>query len=220
MAEQNSNSGVQDLIDRLSEEGVAEGQKKADSLVTDAHRKSDQLLEDARRQAEEIVSKARAEADAFQKASQEALKLASRDSVRNLAEQIHGRFREWLQRMVHQELANPDVLKEMILTVTGAASPDQDKSLGILVPDTIATTEELKDQIASGDVDALMQFVRGLVGSSIREGVEFETGEGGQVGIRVRVVEDDVEIDLTEEALMEVLLSHMLPRFRASLMND
>ena len=50
MTEQTSTTGVQDLIDRLSEEGVAEGQKRAEQIVSEAERKADDLVDAARQQ--------------------------------------------------------------------------------------------------------------------------------------------------------------------------
>jgi V/A-type H+-transporting ATPase subunit E len=41
--------------------------------------------------------------------------------------------------------------------------------------------------------------------------------DDGEAGIRVRLIEDDVQIELTESALSGLLLQHMLPRFRALL---
>ena len=41
--------------------------------------------------------------------------------------------------------------------------------------------------------------------------------DAGGRGIRVRLLDDDLEIDLTDEAIAELLLEHLQPRFRAVL---
>ena len=48
----------------------------------------------------------------------------------------------------------------------------------------------------------------------LREGVELIPADDVHGGVRVQVVEDDLEIDLTSEAISRLLLRHMLPRFR------
>ena len=51
----------------------------------------------------------------------------------------------------------------------------------------------------------------------LRDGVVIREGDDRQPGIRIRLVEDEVTIDLTSEALTQLLLEHLLPRFRAVL---
>ncbi len=76
MSDQETTSGVQELIDRLSQEGVAEGQRQAEKIVTNAQAQSGRvLLESARRQASEILEQARPQADEMKSAGEEALRL-------------------------------------------------------------------------------------------------------------------------------------------------
>jgi V/A-type H+-transporting ATPase subunit E len=51
----------------------------------------------------------------------------------------------------------------------------------------------------------------------LRDGMSFGVADDGEAGIRVRLVDDDVQVDFTESALSGLLLRHMLPRFRALL---
>jgi V/A-type H+-transporting ATPase subunit E len=51
----------------------------------------------------------------------------------------------------------------------------------------------------------------------LREGVGFGVAEDGKPGILVKLVGEDMQIDLTEGAISQLLLRHMLPRFRAVL---
>ena len=53
---------------------------------------------------------------------------------------------------------------------------------------------------------------------SLREhpgGVVVQLGDQRQNGLVIRVVDQKVEIDLTEETITELLSRHLLPRFRA-----
>jgi V/A-type H+-transporting ATPase subunit E len=51
----------------------------------------------------------------------------------------------------------------------------------------------------------------------LREGVTFGASEEVQGGIRVKLTGEDVHVEITPGAISELLLSHMLPRFRALL---
>ena len=107
MTEQASTSGVQELIDRLSHEGVAQGQKQAEEIVRDAQKKADETLDEARQQANEILKQAREEAQQFQAAGEEALRLAARDAVRDFGSLIHDGLRQRLQELVHHQIKDP-----------------------------------------------------------------------------------------------------------------
>ena len=47
------------------------------------------------------------------------------------------------------------------------------------------------------------------------EGVTFKALSPDAEGIRVRVKGKDLDVDLTAEAVADILLEHMQPRFRA-----
>lgn len=63
----------------------------------------------------------------------------------------------------------------------------------------------------------LTHFVLATSREMLEDGVEITAGGNHEAGIRIRLVEQDVEIDLTEKAVAALLLRHLLPRFRALL---
>ncbi len=63
--------------------------------------------------------------------------------------------------------------------------------------------------------DELGKWLTDLTGDMLRQGVQFTTHEGS--GIRVTWNDEEMELDLTTEALTELLLDHIQPRFRALL---
>ena len=48
-------------------------------------------------------------------------------------------------------------------------------------------------------------FAQGIVGENLREGFTVGLGSQAHGGLVVRMVEDDLEVDLTEEAIAEFL---------------
>lgn len=216
MTDQPTTSGVQDLIDRLSQEGVAEGQRRGEHILGDAQRKADEILQSARNQAAAIVKQARDEAGQFQAAGEEALKLACRDAVRDFAARIHEGFRNRLQELVRHQLSDAKLIKRMILSITREATADLgDDVAEIVLPPALVKDEDVRRRIEAGDPDALTQFVQGLLGEAVREGFSVSLGSSAHAGMTVRVANQNVEIDLTEAAIAELLASHLMPRFRA-----
>ena len=211
-------TGVQQLIDRLSDEGVAEGQRQAEKIVADARKKADDMLDAARQETSELLKQAREEAATFQAAGEEALRLAARDAIREFGARIHGGLRNRLQALVHHELKQPDLIRRMILEITAQASKSiKDDQLEVLLPPQILSEDEARKLAESDEPDELLQFVQGSIGQQLREGVSMRLGEQSLSGVAVRVVDQNVEIDLTDETITEILGRHMLPRFQAVL---
>lgn len=216
MSDQETTSGVQELIDRLSQEGVSEGLRQSEDIVTDAQRKADDVLEAARRQASEILQQARQEADQMQSAGEEALRLAARDTVRDFSAKIFDGFRNRLQGLVRHQLQDPQLIKSMILEITRQATEDvSDKQVEILVPREIVSEQEARQRIEADDQDALTEFVQGLIGEDLRQGLTVSLGSRTHGGLTVKVLDDQLEVDLSEDAVAEFLCLHLMPRFRA-----
>ena len=220
MTDQPTTSGVQELIDRLSQEGVAEGQQQAEKIIGDAQHKADAIVASARQQAEDILQRAHKEVDEFQTAGEEALRLAARDAVRDFGARIHDGLRTRLQELVQHEMADPNVVKQVILEVTRRATESlENEQVEVLLPREIISEEQARQRIDAGAPDELTRFVEGLIGEDLREGVTVDLGGQPHGGITVRVVNQQVEIDLTDEAISELLARHLLPRFRALMRN-
>jgi V/A-type H+-transporting ATPase subunit E len=216
MTDHTGTSGVQDLIDRLSQEGVAEGQKQAEQIVGEAERKADGILESARQQANHILKEAREQSEQYQVAGEEALRLAARDAVRDFGSRVHDGLRNRLQELVQQQLKEPKLIKRMILEITRQATEGLgDEQVEVLLSPELITEEDARHRIQSGQRDVLTEFVQGLLGEDLREGFTVDLGNRRQGGLTVRVVNQNVEIDLTEESISEHLAQHLLPRFRA-----
>ena len=65
----------------------------------------------------------------------------------------------------------------------------------------------------------LEKLVQGTTSVMLKSGIDLKinTEDKGEVGIKVRIVGEDIEMDLTEEAISELLMKHLQPRFRALL---
>jgi len=211
--------GVDALIDKLRNDGVAAGQADAEKLRADAKAESAKILADAKREADDYQKKARSESDSYRAAGEEALNTAMRDAVLTMKAGLTDRFREDVERLVTKEMADPNLLKQMILEVVGRAAADAnlDGKVQVILPAKVATQEDIKqnaDDIQSGK---LTKYVLGLTAEMLREQVELHASDDTQDGIRVRAEDQGVVLDLTDKAVASLLMEHLQPRFRAVL---
>jgi V/A-type H+-transporting ATPase subunit E len=211
-------TGVVDLIGRLRDQGIAQGRGQADALVAAAQKQAADILAAANRDAEAVAAKAKEEAGKLKAAGEDAIRLAMRDTILALEGDLLKDFVNRLRHMVKGVLADPAFLQRLILAVAGRAAPaTAGKPAEILLPAELVSLDDLRRKPEEAKPGTLMHFVLSTGGAALRDGMSFGVAEDGEAGIRVRVVDDDVQIDLTENAITELLLQHMLPRFRALL---
>ncbi|MFZ2172287.1 MAG: hypothetical protein WAW61_21955, partial [Methylococcaceae bacterium] len=93
-------AGVQNLVDRIRDQGVLAANEKASQILRDAEAKSAKLLADARREVEQLRENARIEIESNHAAALEALKLSARDTVLQLEAKVSSAFEVFVQRLV------------------------------------------------------------------------------------------------------------------------
>ena len=216
-----SSSGVDELIAKLREEGVAAGRAEAERIVADARAEAAQILDKASGEARSRLETARREADAYRAAGEEALKTAVRDTVLTMKADLMERFSTDVKRLVSQQIGDPDILQKMVLEIAGRARDradiEDDDALEVVLPEAVIGLEDLRNNPEELGQGRLTKLVLGLTGEMLRKGVTFSASEDAAAGIRVKVEGKSVTLDLTDEAVAALLLQHLQPRFRAVL---
>lgn len=216
--ETTAGAGVQALIDRLKSEGVAAGQSEADDLVAKAKAKADALVAEAEARAAALLSEARSEAAREKAATADGMKVAARDLVLSLRNELGERIQQEATRLVATTLADETFLQKLILAM--AANARENAAVGdgepmeIVLPEKVVSFDELKQSPEAVEPGTLTHFVIALAGNVLREGVTFTTAPGFD-GIKIKLADRDVAIDLTEEAIATLLKRHLQPRLRA-----
>jgi V/A-type H+-transporting ATPase subunit E len=211
-------AGVDNLIDRLREEGIAQGRNQAEALITEAKKQASDIVASAQQQADAILAKSKDEAGKLKAAGENAIALAMRDTILSLEDGLVKDFRNTLLHLVKGQLADPAFLQRLILEVASKAAPAMtDQRVELLLPAEIVSLEDLQRKPEQAAPGTLMRFVLSMGGGMLREGITFGVSTDAESGIRVCLVDQDVRIDLTESAISDLLLRHLLPRFRALL---
>jgi V/A-type H+/Na+-transporting ATPase subunit E len=215
-AEQTS-SGVEALIERLRNQGVQSGRARAEAIVSEAQDQADSMLAEARSKAAQIVDDARRDAQRMMDAGEEALRIAARDTVLRFLEQLLQYLEDRVRRLVSEQMEDPQLLTRLILEVAGKARREtgiDGSPVEVLLPPEALGIEELKRQ-PDELTGELSRLAKSLAGATFREGVTFHASAPGMRGIRVRVVDRDLDLDLTPDTVADLLMQHLQPRFRA-----
>lgn len=217
--ETGASSGVNELLARLREDGVAAGRKDAQELVAHAKGEAAKIRDEARQEAQAIKDAAHKESEALRRAGEDALEAAIRDAILALKTQMTNRFRADVQRLVSTELSDPEFLRTLIIELAGRARAQTrgKDSIEVLLPEKALGAADLKDDADELEAGPLSDFVRGVAGDLVRKGVTFSPSPDFAAGARIFLEDDDVMIDLSDEAVSTMLGQHLQPRFRAIL---
>lgn len=213
-----SESGVDSLVARLREEGVAAGRAEAAEILKRARAEAKEIVDRAAAEARGHLEATRKESDAYRAAGEQALQAAMRDAVLDMKAQLMARFTTDVQRLVSEEIKDPDLLRRMILQIAGRAGEgiDPNVKLEVILPEAVVGLDELRRDPDELEHGPLTKFALGLSADMLRTGVSLSTSAEGE-GIEVHVSNGRLVIDLSDGAVAALLLQHLQPRFRAVL---
>jgi V/A-type H+-transporting ATPase subunit E len=218
MTEHKLSSGVQDLINRLHDKGIEEGKKSGENIVAEAHRHSKEIIDRAQQEADDILLQARYETERLHESARDAVQLAARDTMLDLKSALVNQFSQRVGEFVTDAVTDEDFLQQLIIEIAGTVKERvEGKNIEILLPANVVGLEELRKEPAKVKEGGLGQFVLTLSKDILRQGVTITATGSQQGGLVIKMVNEEVRIDFTDEVIIDLLLEHLLPRFRALL---
>ncbi len=216
-----TSSGVENLIQRLREQGVAAGQERAESIVLDAQKRAEWIIEEAQLEAQQLIDNAKKQSDALRASGEDALKLATRDALLKLRDTLLGSFSQEVKRVVGQKMDQQAFLERLILQLAGQVREqldlDNKENIRIFLPNTPVGVDELKNNPDELKAGTLTHYTAAIAADMLRDGVSIQVSDEVGGGLSVRLEEDDMVVDFTDETLAALLLEHLQPRFRVLL---
>jgi V/A-type H+-transporting ATPase subunit E len=205
-------SGVQELIEKIRDEGVQAAQGEAERLLHEARKQAAEIVARAQAEADAAIAKARSEIAADRTASLDALQLATRDTVLELKSRVIARFAEFVKRLVVSATRDKELVRSIVLVLAGHAVEEfiKDKEIEVRISNSLLTGETAFDE------DGKLAIL-GLSSDMLREGLELVADHEIEGGARVRLVQENLEIDLSDRAVATMISQRLIPRFKAIL---
>ena len=188
---------LQDLIEKIKQEGVDTAQKQADDIIAQAKNKAQEIINAANKQAKTTVEKGKADVERFEKTAQSAIQQAARDTTLTVKEEIKKLFAKVLKQKVAKELST-DTLKKIIISF--AQNMAKGKKLDVLVsPD---------------DQKQLSKMISSALKEEFKKGISITPDPRIKKGIRVGIENEEAYYDITEEGITEFLQQFLSPQLR------
>jgi V/A-type H+-transporting ATPase subunit E len=97
------------------------------------------------------------------------------------------------------------------------AKIDEETKLELILPKQAIGLEELQNSPEILEDSPLTELVFGITREMMRKGVSFGVSDELTHGMQVKLIDQDVVLDFTEQAVGAMLMQHLQPRFRAIL---
>ena len=200
---------LQQLTQKLYDEGLSKGRQEAEALVANAQAKAKQIVADAQAEAERINKEARDNAEELRKNTLTELSLAGKQVVTTLKESVQEMIvTKAVNGAVAQANLDPEFVKEVLIAVAKNWKGDSSDqiSLKALLP--------ADKQAALGE--AFEKSVRAALG----DGIEIEYKEGVKSGFRIGPKEGGYYISFTDADFDALLGEYLRPKVSAILYGE
>jgi V/A-type H+-transporting ATPase subunit E len=169
-------SKLQQLTEKLYNEGLAKGKSEAEHLVQHAHHKAEKIIEDAKKQAVEIVEQAQKSATETKRNAEAEIDLASRQTMARVKQTVENLIvAKTIETPVTKAFDDVVFVKELIKTVIENMQKTGDMT--VILP---ANKEvEFLNMIQNNMQTAFGQGVDVKFERSIKSGFRISTGNRG-----------------------------------------
>jgi len=192
---------VKKICEVLKKETLDPAKQQAEELVASANRQADEILAKAQHKAEKMIENTRLEIERQKEIFQASISQACLQTLEMLKEKIEDKlFNPQLHKLIAAPLQNTQVIAQMITAVIKAIDKEGiEVDLSAYIASTV-NPQEVNELLASEIIQRLRE--KSVLLSSI----------GG--GIEVKLIQDNLTIDLSDLALKEMVASYIRKAFR------
>ncbi|MGE0199221.1 MAG: V-type ATP synthase subunit E [Simkaniaceae bacterium] len=193
---------VKKICEVLKKETLEPAKKEADRIIAKARVDGEKIIEDAKREAQKLQEEAKKRIEEERNVFQASINLACKKSLDTLKQEIEKKlFNEELDHFIRKQMNHPDIVAELISAIVkGIEKEGIDVNLKALISSTVSP-QAVNQALAKGIVDRLKE-----------KSVEIGDIMGGA---QVKIVDKNLTVDMTDEALKTLLANFVREDFRS-----
>lgn len=189
---------LQELTDKLYNEGLSKGKQEGEEILAKAKVQAEEIIAKAKAEAEAIVTAAKKEADDLKTKVQGDLKMAAGQSIAATKKDIETLV---VTKMTAEEtskaLTSAEFVKEVILAVAKGFNTEEPVDLEVILP------EKLKAE--------LEPFIAGELAKALKGGVEASFTKKIAGGFTIGPKDGGYFISFTEETFNALISEYLRP---------
>jgi V/A-type H+-transporting ATPase subunit E len=187
---------LQEIIDKIKNEGIVEAEKKASLIVADAETEASSIIAQARKEAHAIIEEAKAESVKFEAAGKQSISQGARDIILNLRTAIVRVLDSVVKRDVMATLS-PDQVAAIVAKVVTAWADKGETEFDVL--------------LSAKDIDSVREHFISQLGEKFRKGIELRIDPRLESGFRITEKNGSAFYDFSDEGLAAVLSGFVNP---------
>jgi V/A-type H+-transporting ATPase subunit E len=197
---------IQQLTDRIYEEGFQKGEEKAREIIREAEARAARIVSDARSEAATILSGAQRQTQELQRNTETEVRLSAEQAIAAVKQQIMDLLETRIVGdTITTALSDPATIKEFltILIQNWKAASGSVPSLEILLP------AQKQEELARAFEKAVSDF--------LQRGTEIKFSSRFKAGFRIGPANGGFKISLTDEDFKEFFKEYLRPKTRSLL---
>ena len=189
---------LQELTQKLYEEGLAKGKQDGEALLQKAQSEAEGIVKQAQEEAEAILAKARKDAEDFKVKVEGDVKMAAQQAVQATRTDIENLVvSKVVDGTVDKALANEDYIKGIITAVAQKFSADEPADLSLVLPESLKKSLE--------------PFVKNELGKLLGKGVDASFSKKVAGGFKIGPKDGGYFVSLTDDTFKDLIGSYLRP---------
>lgn len=191
---------LQELTDRLYNEGLSKGKQEGEELLQKAHAEAEAIVAQAKAEAERIIAQANREADELKTKVAADVKMAATQSIAVTKQEIEQMVvAKAAQQDVKASMGNAEFVKELIASVVKAFNPQNASpvALDLILP------EALKAQ--------LEPFVQNEIANQFKGEVKVDYSKKMNGGFKVAPKDGGYVLQFTDDEFTQLIANYLRP---------
>ena len=191
---------LQELTDRLYNEGLSKGKQEGEELLRKAHEEAEGIVAEAKAEAERIIAQANKEAEELKTKVTADVKMAATQSIAVTKQEIEQMVvTQAAQQGVKANMGNADFVKELIMNVIRAFNPQNASPVGL----DLILPEALKAQVEP--------FVKNEIAQQFKGEVKVDYSKKMNGGFKVAPRDGGYMLQFTDEEFTQLIANYLRP---------
>ncbi len=193
---------VKKICDVLKRETLDPAKKEADAIIHKAREEGHKIVEEAKREAKRIEAESKKKIDEERNVFRASMNLACKKSLSSLKQDIEEKlFHPQVATWIKNQLQDPQVIASLISAIVrGIEKEGIEVNLEALIPRSVSV-KKICEELIKGIADRLG-----------KNPIQIGDFDGGA---QVRIVDQNMTLDMSENALKALVVEFVRDEFRA-----